>query len=105
MRRSLMNCQMMRVISSPSSSTTLPSTLILSTTDVLLCRCPPAVFGPSTSLARSRDILTSRYLGVRRLLGLACHHGGPHPAGADGSDRRRGERPHLEARPGGLPRA
>src|SRR3954469_7155220 len=37
-----MNCQMIRVISSPSSSTTLPSTLILLTDFFSLCSCGPA---------------------------------------------------------------
>src|SRR3954466_5589535 len=37
-----MNCQMIRVISSPSSSTTLPSTLILLTDFFSLCSCGSA---------------------------------------------------------------
>src|SRR3569833_2172704 len=37
-----MNCQMIRVISSPSSSTTVPSTLILLTDFFSLCSCGSA---------------------------------------------------------------
>ncbi|MEP6853765.1 MAG: hypothetical protein ABJA87_14095, partial [bacterium] len=49
----LMNCQMMRVISSPSSSTTVPSTLIFDM---------PGASGASVG---DRDSFTSRYPGAR----------------------------------------
>ena len=52
-----MNCQMIRVISSPSSSTTTPSTLIFSTTSTPSNLCEK----PRSSYRRPADRLTSSY--------------------------------------------
>src|SRR5690554_5803490 len=65
MRRSLMNCQMIRVISSPSSSTTGPTTLILD------MRVTPALEGLGSR---------ARLLDIKRL----GHRGGPGPGTAHG---------------------
>src|SRR6218665_1093050 len=89
MSLSLMACQMMRVISSPSSSTTVPSTLIFDTVCFLLisrmCRArhPPyraASDGPIHKLALSHaSVETGRPVGVE-------YRGGeqPHPQTGSG---------------------
>src|SRR4051794_6115563 len=57
-----MNCQMIRVISSPSSSTIVPSTLILLTSDCSLSAVPEPGFGSEVGYVG--------LLGANRLGGL-----------------------------------
>src|SRR5450830_77929 len=55
-RRSLMNFQMIRVISSPSSSTTGPTTLIFAMRG---CSCAWGVHVPATKITRHQETLAS----------------------------------------------
>src|SRR5690606_6225314 len=102
MSRSLMNCQMIRVISSPSSSTTVPSTLIFSTTPGasshlgFVGRGPAYPFG---QISRYREILSPA-----PVWGLACSHAGAATGGADRLEHRGRERAHAQARSAWIPR-